>query len=598
MEDESVQAINKEDITRYDSPKSRETAIAHDTLSDYLETPGQDWFDQKMDQVSKLRHEDRDAAREVISEIKQELEQAKALQERGAYLQDMLIAFMMENPDASKEQVTAQFADAQISEYEKQRIVDLYGELHARREASQRVIDEYRTESAKELHVDISTTDEEDKKAIDQFAARKLFHAFSGQTATGEVNLVDTPFAVGIEANSDDIRTLRRGGESYAEGFYSDGRSLKVGQSRWSVISMVGKNEVPLIGVTMSDQKDVSLVHEINHGISKAVRLSLDNRADQAAVWGTEAKQVRYDRLHTKARNAIEKSLEQFKSNRITQEEFENSIRGSMGLVVGEKVAKAKEEVISDFEGSNNFDYVRRVQMLSYDQSVHNTDKHYQYFEDVGIVAERFGFSQEAQDVYDKLADEYNQILQDSVSSARETWDLFRNFGMDEQKKGELTALLRQSPLSTWNKRISFYYKEDRRELKSLLEKAMQLDSMIVPSRDTSQFINNRARKLQRQLQAIQERGQQVDGPYVQQVASLLARNDSKNTQLVYLFDRYRDDKNGFNTYDKEKVESVSIDDIQRNANPIRNDISQLQAELAELTAPINQKYNQLYDQS
>ena len=155
------------------------------------------------------------------------------------------------------------------------------------------------------------------------------------------------------------------------------------------------------------------------------------------------------------AKERLNGVLDLYTAKKISADELQREVRGAMGFIVNDVMMRVKDELVADFEAVSTFNHLNGLKLRPIPDRDSDANRDiYNYFTSIGFNRVNFRYDQNTREIYDELVAEYNELLEDSVATVSETWDLFDKFGTAKEKKGEFVAFLRQSPLSTWNDRV------------------------------------------------------------------------------------------------------------------------------------------------
>ena len=261
VEDHNLPRIEESDFIRYRNPER--PLGEHEALVGYVEKPGHDKFQQRLEAIRKLRGHDRHAAKKAIVGMREDLEKAQKLQQRGISLQEKLMKSMRHNPDMEKNKLLEQFANDELSSFERTLLLNAYKELSERRRVSSKAR-RFLEDNARSQIGERGGRDEyEYNLAVREKMGEMCYEAFVGEKPRGVVELIDTDFAIGLRVDEkDDVVDLRLPGSHSVGGFYNDSKSIVVSTYlRTPKFAFIAKDGVPLVAVAVGSRGG-SIEHE------------------------------------------------------------------------------------------------------------------------------------------------------------------------------------------------------------------------------------------------------------------------------------------------------------------------------------------------
>lgn len=565
-------SIGKGDLKKYLTPEKKEVEKS-DTLADYVEKPGTDYFQTRLEEIRKLRHEDRGAAREAVVRIKHELAETCDLQARAVGLQVKFLNAMNANPDMSLSELRPAFDTDRLSATEQALLERAHRELAERRKVTVGVLKYARERAQKRVGLQGNIEDEEYRSRVELEAGNVLYEAFTGKKPMDKVRIEESNFAVGLDLDGlEDYKVLRGNPGEEAGGVYIDGKEVAaVAFVKTPRLAIASGNGVPVIA-TQRLAQSTTFEHERNHGINKAISESLfkSRGREHAAVWGAATLHVVESANLGDARVAVRAAIAKFDQGKATPEQVTLEVRRAMGMVVNEALASAKNELVADFVADEHLEHVDNLCLSVFAKGA--PADLYNYFGDIGFHKGAFASPPELRRVYNELVKEYNGILARAIDEANRQWKLFEKLGMKAEKKEEFTALLRQSPLSTWNERVATFYSEENKQLVPLFEKGQACDAIVDGVLSGYYVAQDDVKRLGDERHAWLRNGNKLNDD---RQGELVARYEEAYRQIDDLKRTYRQDTVNI-VYDANALRTIQVDDLKARA-------AQLQLQLEEV---------------
>lgn len=443
--------------------------------------------------------------------------------DRRAEISARFFAFQTSHPHARQSELLAHLADLQLTQEERQHVLNLRAELSRQYWTARKVINRVHSLSA----IELKQTQQPTTEAVHELSGRVLFRMITKHEPTGEICLIDQGNACCLEVSNQ--------ADAEALGLSSQGKTK---QHFLSIDEPHSEIHVKafLLTVVWNNQPETQR-HELAHNQHRAYALKKEMRH----VWGGLQTKDPYFTYYDYGNTTID-LISSYKRGERSATSLRRSYTRTTNRMMPEFLAQAKDEILADFMATHTFDFYRTIQLTEYtritpDIARYYNDHSYVFWSDI-LIAKSEPEHPIIEELYLNLVHRYNRRLGQSMLLTTAFLTALREQPPpDTDYTAWLLALLREHPFEQWPsaiKQTKFY-----QEREGIILETSQVNEAQLLLTERMQRLQANQDQLIAELTTLQVSAEQLDKQLQPSLIQILPRIPDENPDESEVLEQY-----------------------------------------------------------